>query len=114
LGDEVSTMRHILCLSVLITLMGCVPGDNERAAPDAGVLEVRVCNLGAGVECTVDGERLPCGATEVEVAPDEVGHCTYTAIPACDALACEWTAECDVGGCTCIVGYPAGRLTACY
>jgi hypothetical protein len=112
-------MRYTFTVAILIHIAlsgGCIPGDNERPdmpPSDAGVSEVRVCNTGAEVACSIDGLTIPCGATEVEVAPLLAGACTYTGAPACDDLACEWTVDCDVGGCTCVVGYPAGRLTAC-
>jgi hypothetical protein len=108
LGDEVSTMRHTLCLFVVITLIGCVtlPGDNTVTVAD-GVVELapdacermyrcdhaRFGEVFSDVGACID--HIRSAATDqrtVDAAQvDECGEWLATA--ACDATPtpCAWT-----------------------
>lgn len=110
-------VRMKVCLVALAVLASCVPEDDavDAALPQP---EIRMCRQPATAdttcECTVDFEHAPCGAREVERCSDmEVGECDQMTLGYCEQFDCEWVVECDIGGCSCVVGFPAGRLVAC-
>ena len=117
---RVATLAAIVCCAIAT---GCTLGDNLHApGPDASAptREVVACRVSDVCECTIDGAPVPCGAAEVEACgalpppSPSLAHCARLEAPSCDDLACEWVVDCDLGGCACVVGAPAGRLTTCY